>query len=38
MCLNQGGGGVYMVTMLYRLADRPLLLKCYDNKKVKSPG
>ena len=25
-------------TSLYRLADRLLLLKCYDNKKVKSPG
>ena len=25
-------------TMLYRLADRLLLLKCYDNKMVKLPG
>ena len=25
-------------TMLYWLADRLLLLKCYDNKMVKSPG
>ena len=27
-----------METLLYGLADRPLLLKCYDIKKVKSPG
>ena len=25
-------------TKLYGLAIRPLLVKCYDNKKVKSPG
>ena len=24
--------------LLYGLADRPLLVKCYDIKKVKSPG
>ena len=27
-----------MNTMLYRLADRLLLLKCYDIKTVKLPG
>ena len=35
---KNGGGGAYIDTMLYRLADGLLLLKCYDNKKVKLPG
>ena len=28
----KGGGGAYIDTMLYRLAYRPLLVKCYDKK------
>ena len=28
----------YIDTMLYKLADRLSLLKCYDNKMVKLPG
>ena len=36
--LNKGGGGAYIDTMLYWLADRLLLLKCYDNKMVKLPS
>ena len=31
-------GQVKRDTLLYRLANRPLLVKCYDIKKVKSPG
>ena len=29
---GKGGGGAYIDTMIYRLADRLLLLKCYDKK------
>ena len=31
---GKGGGCAYKQTMLFRLANRRLLVKCYDNKMV----
>ena len=35
---NENIQNIQINTMLYELAYRPLLVKCYDIKKVKSPG